>query len=282
MNMPIGDIRLRIAALAVAMSLALVGVRAEDPPVETRRGLDQVLDLYVRDGLVYYRALKRDRRVLDAYVNGLATASIGAAPPNEQLAFWLNAYNALVLRTVIDQYPIPQRSREYPAGSIRQIPGVFERLPHRVAGRAVTLDQIEQTILPGFHDPRVYFALGRGSIGGGRLRSEAFTGTNLERQLAEVANECVNRTQCVAVDRVQNKVMASAIFSWREKEFSPVYADKAAAVFSSRSPIERAILAFVEPRLLTTERDFLARNAFKVEYARFDWSLNDLTSHGGR
>ena len=53
----------------------------------------------------------------------------------DQIAFWLNAYNALVLRTVIDHYPIRAAHAEYPANSIRQIPGAFERLQHRVAGR---------------------------------------------------------------------------------------------------------------------------------------------------
>ena len=52
---------------------------------------------------------------------------------DEQIAFWLNAYNALVLKTVIDHYPILGRSSDYPPKSIRQISGAFERLPHRVA-----------------------------------------------------------------------------------------------------------------------------------------------------
>ena len=281
MRSPISEFKLQIMVLALA--LATVAPRAQDTAVDARRrNLDQVLDLYVRDGYVYYRALRQDRRLLDAYLNGVATASIDSASRDEQLAFWLNAYNALALRTVIDHAPIPQRSREYPPGSIRQIPGAFERLTHRAAGRMVTLDQIEQTILPAFKDPRVYFALGRGAVGGGRLRSEAFTAAGLERQLAEVASECVTRAQCVAIDRGQNKVMVSSIFSWREKEFSAAYADKAAPAFSSRSPIERAVLAFVEPKLLTTERDFLATNEFRVEYAPFDWSLNDLTGRGGQ
>jgi hypothetical protein len=280
MRLPISAFKLQMMVLALA--LATVVPRAQESAVETRRrNLDQVLDLYVRDGYVYYRALRQERRLLDAYLNGVATASTDSASRDEQLAFWLNAYNALALRTVIDHAPIPQRSREYPPGSIRQIPGAFERLTHRVAGRTVTLDQIEQTILPAFKDPRVYFALGRGAVGSGRLRSEAFTAAGLERQLTEVANECVTHAQCVAIDRAQNKVMVSSIFSWREKEFSAAYADKAAPAFSSRSPIERAVLAFVEPRLLTTERDFLATNEFRVEYAPFDWSLNDLTGRGG-
>lgn len=292
MRLQILDFRSLIGILALGIVCRESGVaqvfrpavvQAQQSPVDARRrNVDQVLDLYVRDGFVYYRALKQDRRLLDAYVNGLASVSIEAASRAEQVAFWLNAYNALVLRTVIDHYPIPQRSRDYPPGSIRQIPGAFERLPHRVAGRPVTLDQIEQTILPGFGDPRVYFALGRGSVGGGRLRSEAFTGARLEGQLTDVAHECISRAQCVAIDRTLGKMTISSIFSWRAKEFSSAYADKAAALFSARSPIERAALAFVEPRLLTTERDFLARNEFAVEYAPFDWSLNDLTGRGGQ
>jgi hypothetical protein len=281
MRLPISTITLQLMALLLA--LATVAPRAQESAGDARRrNLEQVLDLYVRDGYVYYRALRQERRLLDAYLSGVATASIDSASRDEQLAFWLNAYNALALRTVIDHAPIPQRSREYPPGSIRQIPGAFERLTHRVAGRTVTLDQIEQTILPTFRDPRVYFALGRGAVGSGRLRSEPFAAAGLERQLAEVANECVTHAQCVAIDRTQNKVLVSSIFSWREKEFSAAYGDKAPPAFSSRSPIERAVLAFVEPRLLTTERDFLAANDFRVEYAPFDWSLNDLTGRGGQ
>ena len=146
----------------------------------------------------------------------------------------------------------------------------------------MTLDQLEQTILSKFGDPRLYFALGRGAVGGGRLRSEPFAAGTIEKQLAEVASECVTRAECIQVDAVTNKLMASAIFSWHEKEFVAAYADKAAPLYASRSPIERAILAFVAPTLLQTERDFLEKNTFQLAYRPFDWSLNDLTGRGGR
>jgi hypothetical protein len=146
----------------------------------------------------------------------------------------------------------------------------------------LTLDQIEQTILPGFNDVRAFLALGRGAVGSGRLRSEAFTPGNLERQLAEVAGECANHAQCVSVDQTANRLLVSSIFSWRSADFSAAYTDRAAATFGGRSPIERAVLAFIEPRLTSIEKDFLARNEFKVEFEKFDWSLNDLTGRGGR
>ena len=175
---------------------------AQDAPPDAarRKSYDELLDLNVRDGLVYYRALRAERGRLDAYVSSLANASIESAPRDEQIAFWFNAYNALVLKTVVDHYPIPQRTAEYPTRSIRQIPGAFERTAHRVAGRMVTLDQIEQTILSEFHDPRLYLALGRGAIGGGRLRSEALQrgGT---RDAAEGGGRRVRHPRAVYRDR---------------------------------------------------------------------------------
>jgi hypothetical protein len=271
-----------VLVLALSLGAAVPRAQAGSSEAGWRRNLDEVLDLYVRDGYVYYRALKSDRRRLDAYIGALGAESIASATRDEQLAFWLNAYNAIVLRTVIDHYPIALHSSAYPAHSVRQIPGAFEGQPHQVAGKSFTLDQIEQTILPGFNDPRAFLALGRGAVGSGRLRSEAFTAGNLERQLAEVASECVNHAQCVSVDRTANKLLVSSIFSWRSADFSAAYADRAGATFGSRSPIERAVLAFIDPRLTGTEKDFLARNEFKVEFERFDWSLNDLTGRGGR
>ena len=263
--------------VAVSIVCCAASIAAQDT-----KGYDEVLDLYVRDGEVYYRALKSDRGKLDAYVTHLAGVSTDRMSREERAAFWINAYNALTLRTVIDHYPIQGRAPAYPQKSIRQISGAFERLTHRVAGRTLTLDQIEQTVLPELADPRVYFALGRGAEGGGRLRSEAYSAAHLETQLSEAAAECVTRQQCIQIDRESNLVKASPIFSWREKEFAAVYADRAPKPYAARSPIERAILAFVEPKLLTTEKEVLEKNTFKVEYAPFDWRLNDLTGRGGR
>ncbi len=263
------------------IALAVCVVSA--PAAQTaRKTYDEILDLYVRDGFVYYRALKVERARFDAYVATLGAAAIADAPREEQMAFWLNAYNAIVLQTVIDHYPIAQHTPQYPPHSIRQIPGAFDRTPHRVAGRSLTLDSIEQTVLPAFHDPRVYLALGRGAVGGGRLRSEAFQPARVDAQLREVADECVTRPQCVQIDREANKLLVTPIFSWREKEFDASYADKAPPIFASRSPVERAVLAFIQPKLLTTEREILARNEFQVAFRPFDWTLNDLTGRGGR
>ncbi len=271
---------MRRCVLMFLVGMLVIAVpRAQAPAADSsrRKAYDEILDVNVRDGFVYYRALKSGRGKLDGYLAQVGAAAIDKEPREAQIAFWLNAYNAIVLKTVIDHYPIQGHSTEYPGRSIRQIPGAFDRLPHRVAGRTLTLDQIEQTVIASFKDPRLYLALGRGAVGGGRLRSEAYEPARLEAQLAEVADECASRSQCIQIDRGQNKVSASAIFSWREQDFVAAYAGAAPAVFQNRSPIERAILAFIEPRMLTTEKDFLATNQFQLTYRPFDWTLNDLT-----
>jgi hypothetical protein len=79
------------------------------------------------------------------------------------------------------------------------------------------------------------------------------------------------------VDIANGALHVSSIFSWRDQDFAEAYGAKAPGAFSERSPIERAVIAFVDPRLLTTEREFLARNTFKMDYIPFDWNLNDLT-----
>ena len=260
--------------------LAVAGVRAQEQARPS--AFDEILDLYVRDGLVYYRALKLERGRFDRVVDSLAAVREGGLSRDERLAFWLNAYNALVLRTVIDRYPINGKSALYPANSIRQIPGAFESVKHEVAGRSLTLDQIEKTVLPEFHDPRAYFALGRGAVGSGRLRSEAFTADRLEAQLTDVAAECARRSECLQIDQNRNQVLVSPVFSWRERDFSAAYAGAASPRFSARSPVERAVLAYLEPKLFGLEQEFLAKDAFELRFLDFDWSLNDLTGRGGR
>ena len=243
--------------------------------------LDGLLERYVRDGLVYYAALKLDRPILDRYLRTRADRPTGfdGWRRERQIAFWLNSYNALVLRTVVDHYPIRGTSDAYPAASVRQIPGAFDGTDHAVAGRRLTLDAIEETVLTSFADPRLFLALGRGAVGGGRLRSEAFTAARLETQLDAVAHEFSTMPRGVILDRLGVVLQVSPIFGWREAEFVSAYADSGASE-SGRTPLEHAILTIITPSLFPSERAFLDENRFTLAYQNFDWRLNDLT--GGR
>jgi hypothetical protein len=245
------------------------------------RPLDQILDVNVRDGYVYYRALQSSRGALDRYIASLNVpqATYDGWSKETKLAFWINAYNAVVLQVVINRYPVRGASAAFPQASIRQIPGAFEG-KHRLAGRTVSLDDIDKKILPEFNEPRALLALGRGAVGSGRLRSEAYTAARLAAQLDAIRTDFVNEEQMLKVDRAAGQISTTSIVSWHEATFVAAYDQEPKGVFASRSPIERALLTFIMPNLLPLERDFAEQNQFKVVFHRFDWSLNDLT--GGR
>jgi hypothetical protein len=276
----------RTACLALLLVALCAGAVLRSQTAETvpplHRPFDQIIDLHVRDGLVYYRALRGERGRLDRYVASLnvPAATYQGWSRDEKVAFWLNGYNAIVLQTVINNYPIHGKSSQYPQNSIRQIPGAFEQAKHRLAGRSLTLDEIEKTVLPEFGDPRVYLALGRGAVGSGRLRSEAYTGPRLGEQLGRVQSEFVSEQAMLKIDKLTGKVTVTPIISWREAEFVKAYDKGAEGPYAQRSPIERAVLAFIIPHLFRIEKEFVETNAFKMSFHTLDWRLNDLT--GGR
>jgi hypothetical protein len=262
-------ILLACALLAALPAQQFTPAPGSDP---LHRPFDQILDVDVRDGLVYYRALKAERGRLDRYVASLnvpAATYQGWSKP-QQMAFWVDAYNAFALQLVVNHYPIH---------AANQIPGGFDKTVFHAAGRAVTLDQIEKTILPEFKEPRLYLALGRGAVGGGRLRSEAYTADRLDGQLADLQKEFVNNAHLYRIDRLTNAINITPIVSWHDAEFIAAY-DKNDPAFAQRSPIERAVIAFLMPSLLPSEREFVQKNEWKMAFMTMDWRLNDLT--GGR
>jgi hypothetical protein len=267
----------------VLLAAALPPAQLPPPPeVDPRhRAYDLLLDTNVRDGLVYYRAMQGSRAGLNRYVASLdlTPAQFGALNRHEQMALLINAYNAIVLQSVIQNYPIQARVKTYPAKSIRQIPGVYEK-KHRVGGRTVSLDELERWLIDEYKDPRVVFALGRGALGGGRLKSEAYTASRLDAQLADATREFTTRQGHFRIDRASGTVTLSPLYSWREKDLVAGFGGKAEDVFKERSPLERAIMALTIEHLFSTERAYLRENRFKMEFGEFDWRLNDLT--GGR
>ena len=275
---------MKTAAIALIVALSAGAISAQpatsvavDP---LHRPFDEILDIYVRDGLVYYFALKQERGKFDRYVQALGEVgaeTLKAWPRERQLAYWINAYNAFVLRTVIDGYPIRGKSGDYPANSIRQIPGSFERRTFRAGGRMLTLDAIEKDAIGEFGEPRALLALSRGAIGGPRLKSEAYTAERLESQLATMVGELVTHRDLVFVDLANERLSVNSLFSWREDIFTRGLSDRAPAIYATRSPLERAVLSLIDPLLVPSEAEYLRKNTFRMSFHDFDWKLNDLT-----
>ena len=159
------SIPLTLALALAALSGNAVAARAQTFEHAT---FDTLLALYVQDSRVDYTALKIGREILDRYVDQLAGVDadeFAGWAEAEQIAYLINAYNAYVLETVIDNYPIEgsgffkkltaPRRFSFPENSIRHIDGVFDRILHRVAGQQHDLccwvplpQRLEQSLSP--------------------------------------------------------------------------------------------------------------------------------------
>jgi len=268
-----------VVVLVAGLAMASAAPRAyQDPQGDPHVLFDRILDTYVRDGYVYYKALKSERAALDRYIASLDVAPehLARMGENDRRAFWINTYNALVLRTVINAYPVQGRAAGYPASSVAQVPGGFDRTRHRVAGRVLTLNDIENTVIAGFGDARLLLALGRGTIGSGRLRSEAYRGSRLEEQLTDVVKDFVTRARNFKLDRKDSTLRVTPLFSWREAQFVATFGS-GGEKWANRSAIERSIVVMSSPHLFPSEQVFLSLNTFRMEFGEYDWRLNDLT-----
>ncbi len=231
-------------------------------------------------GLVNYRGLKANPQRLHAFLAALAdlspeTYKNGGEP--EKIALWLNAYNALTLKAIIDHFPIRAslfKSLVYPRNSIRQIPGVWDGLRFPVMGKQMTLDEIEHGVLrKEFNEPRIHLALVCAALGCPPLRTEPYEGAKLDRQLDDQARVFLANPKKFRIDRGQGTVYLSPIFKWFGGDFVKTFGTDQA--FKAFSPEERAVLNFITPHLAAADRDYLLQGKYAISYLDYDWSLNE-------
>jgi hypothetical protein len=228
-------------------------------------GLDGVLHQHAIRGGVDYTSLKAGRSALDTYIAKLGTVSAETFQGwsrDEQLAFLINAYNAIVLQQVIDDYPIRRSARPAalmrPANSVWQIDGFFDKLEHRLLGRGLTLDQIEHEWLRArLKEPRIHFALVCAARSCPPLRNQAYRAEQLDTQLDEQARAFLN-------DRERNRftndsAAVSEIFKWFGEDFG------------GEPGLRDYLGRYLNPRLATRLRE----KRYRISYIGYDWTLND-------
>ena len=233
-----------------------------------------------KKGLVDYRGLKQNRSTLDNFslsLERVGPESYAGWKGEEQIALWINAYNALTLKAIVDHYPIESSflaSLRFPENSIRQIAGVWDKLLFSVMSEKVTLDQIEHRILrPRFKEPRIHVALVCAARGCPPLRDEPFIGSRLDAQLDDQSRRFLADPKKFLIDRDRGRVFLSPILDWYGKDFLPQYATEKG--FSGHDRVKRATLNFVAGYVDPDDRAYLETGDYKVEYLDYDWSLNE-------
>jgi hypothetical protein len=202
-------------------------------------------------GRVAYRNLAaQDGAKFERYLDQLAEARPEALPTKEALAFYINAYNAFAVEGVLEGLT---------AESILSRARFFKLKSSRLAGREVTLEEIEQKLIrPNFSDARIHFALVCASASCPRLARRAYTGENLDAMLED-------QGRWFLADRARNPlgignvVTVSSIFDWYESDF------RAAA---------GSVQAFIARYAGPSGAACLQKANCTLQYARYDWTLN--------
>ncbi len=226
----------------------------------THAALQRVLDARLSGGRVDYAGLKAAPAELDAYLKEVATADPNAMSADDRKAFWINAYNALTLDLVADSYPIK---------SIMDLDGgkVWDTRKFAVAGKQMSLNDIEQRTLRPLGDARIHAALNCASIGCPPLAAKVFLGTGLSGQLDAASKKWVAGTKLEGAT-----ASVSQIFDWYGDDFVAKYGASRFDIPGLDGKAEAAanFIAVYAPDKAAA----LKAGGYTVTYAAYDWGLN--------
>lgn len=194
-------------------------------------------------GQVDYAGFKSDKARLQRYLDQLAAAAPQSGwSRNEQMAYWINAYNAFTIKLIIDNYPV---------ASIMDLHGgkAWDVKWIKIGDRTYTLNNIENDILrPQFKDARIHFAINCAARSCPPLLNRAFTAAELDQQLNHQAKSFINNPAYNKIRPDQAKV--SRIFEWYAQDFGNLV-----------NYLNRYANSKIKPDA-------------KVEYLEYDWALN--------
>ena len=256
------DARTAMARSPLGASWSPSDLRSMDDILHRR--FDVLLKRYVdSDGYVKYsdwHSSEEDRRQLQQYLKELSQADLNKPASHEaRLAFWINAYNAVTIEGILQEYPTDSiRNHTSRLGGYN----IWKDLPLKVGGRSYSLDAIEHQILRKMSEPRIHFAIVCASVGCPRLLNEAYTSERVNEQLALNARDFFSRTQNLRLEP-NGTLQVSSILKWFGADFG-----------SS----EEARIGYLQTYFPTQIQQQLGRTTPNVTYLNYDWSLNDQSS----
>jgi len=277
--------------LWAALSLAMTPIPPEGgEPVSFASGRfehdlwDRVLQRVVdENGRVDYRQLQEDPSDLERYYQAVALYSPDSHPEmfpdrDSRLCYWINAYNAAVLKTVLTYYPIASVSDVKPIWYLGFLPensGFFLFQEPVFGGRSLPLYDLEHRVIrERFEEPRIHFALNCASVGCPRLPRKAFRPATLQNELDQETRKFLSEERNLRIDHQAKKIYLSALMEWYEDDFP---------IKSSFLPdLHHAILQYLWLTLpgRQGELEKASADGYAIEFIPYDWRLND--QHPGR
>ena len=236
----------------------------------------QVLEKNVNSGTVNYRELQKDRQIFDEYITQLESVggvNFASWSREQKLAYWVNAYNAFTIEVILDNYPIKPskglKAKLYPKNSIRQIPGVWDKIKFNAGGMLLTLNHMEHEILrKEFDEPRIHFAIVCASVGCPELWNHAYEANNIDQQLEAAAKRFVRDRAKVRVDLAGGALYLSKILQWFKEDFTTFTGETKYGKYNG-------VVSFCYQYFPRTVQRQLKSSKLDLEWLDYDWSLNE-------
>lgn len=213
---------------------------------------------------VDYGTVNRDDQAnLKRYLTDLQAVPIHQYRRAEQLAYWVNLYNATTVDIVLDHYPVDS-IRDIKLGSGLIVVGPWGAPALRVSGRPLSLNEIEHAIIrPVWQDERIHYVLNCAAIGCPNLARQAYSGDGIDASMTVAAEAYVNDPRGVHIDE-QNRLRLSKIYGWFREDFG-----------GSQSAVIGAVSRYAAPPLAAELAD-----RRRIDRYGYDWSLNDTKDAG--
>lgn len=217
---------------------------------------DQLVKAHVKpNGLVDYKGFVREKAKLEIYLKLLSANAPdrNTWTKNQQLAYWINAYNAFTVKLIVDNYPVKSIRDLGPALKIPMIKDVWHYKFFKIGGIESSLDEIEHSILrKEFDEPRIHFAINCASVSCPPLLNEAFVAEKIESQLTKVTTSFINDSSRNKITSDQAQI--SSIFSWFKGDF-----------------IKKGTLI----DFLNTYSKVKLKSSAKISHLDYNWNLNE-------
>lgn len=251
---------------------------AQATPLVERSSYDALLAAYAREGGVNYKGLAKDRASLEAFVASLADVSsdtVRAAAPPAKTAFWINAYNAIMLLTVVERYPLPDTGA-------RAIEDAWSEERWRIAGETLSLNGVKHAkLIKELQEPRTHFAVALASRGGPPLKPGAYQEETISEALDSATREFLADESRFRVEfttgtapLTSGTVYLSQVFKWFGDDFVAKYAPPEQYARKHGAQVG-ACLNFIALNVPPETQQFLRQGDLKVEFLPFDWRLNE-------
>lgn len=232
--------------------------------------LQKYLDSSGRVEYAAWKANADDLKALDDYLNMIANASPDSHPqlfptPRDAMAYWINTYNALVIRAVLEFWPIESVNDVKSGINFVRGQGFFSNRKYLVGGKRISLYDLENKKLRTLNDPRIHFAINCASRSCPPIDRVAFRAADLDRRLDGRARAFINSDSNVRPDDGEKIVFVSRIFDWYEDDF--------VAALPKGSTIIDYLLLYAGPPLAERLRRAKAEG-WKVRPLEYDWGVN--------